>query len=126
MIGDIIKGVGDILDGLFTNDEERAAAHLKLEELRQKPHLAQSLINLAEAKHKSVFVAGWRPFIGWACGFGVLWAFVGLPVANWVCAYQGIEIELPNLPTENIFEMVLAMLGMGGLRTYEKIKGKTK
>lgn len=124
-IGGAIGAVGNILDDLFTSDEEKLDKQVILERLRQRPDLAQAEINKIEAAHRSIFVAGWRPAIGWACAGGVFWAFLGHPVAEWVIAVNGLILTLPTVPTDNIFEMVFALLGMGGLRTYEKIKGKS-
>ena len=86
---------------------------------------AQTEINKIEAGHSSIFVAGWRPFIGWVCGIGILWAFILQPIAVWVIKSFGLtSVEsLPTIETNGLFQLVLAMLGMGGLRTFEKIKG---
>ena len=84
-------------------------------------------INKAEASHKSIFVAGWRPFIGWTCGIALCWHFVLAPVTIFVCAY--LAVEIPNLPTfdmGSLMTVLMGMLGLGTLRTYEKQKGLTK
>jgi len=73
-----------------------------------------------------VFVAGWRPFIGWVCGCGFLWAFIGQPLFEWAVKLNGLTIEPPHLLTDNLMEIVIAMLGMGTLRTFEKLQGRTK
>jgi len=86
--------------------------------------LAQNRINEAEAKHKSMFVAGWRPFIGWVCGIGLMWSFLVRPIFNWIISIAGLDITgLPALDMGAIMQLVTAMLGMGALRTYEKMKG---
>lgn len=88
---------------------------------------AQNKVNLAEAKHKSVFVAGWRPFIGWICGIGLFWAFVLQPMLAWT--FSAFLPEFPHPPqihTDGLYQLVLAMLGMGGLRTFEKMKGVSR
>lgn len=88
---------------------------------------AQNKVNLAEAQHKSVFVAGWRPSIGYICAAGLGWAYVLQPMTAWI--FAAFAPELPPPPMVNIdglYQLVLAMLGMGGLRTFEKIKGVTK
>ena len=84
-------------------------------------------INKAEATHKSIFVAGWRPFIGWTCGVALCWHFVLAPITIFLCAYLGVVIpELPTFDMGSLMTVLMGMLGLGGLRTYEKQKGLTK
>jgi roadblock/LC7 domain-containing protein len=85
--------------------------------------LAQVEVNKIEAAHSSVFVAGWRPSIGWVCAAGLAWAFVLAPVASWGLVVSGVKAELPDIRTDYLLELVIAMLGMGGLRTFEKMRG---
>lgn len=120
-----VDAVGSAFDKLFTSDDERNNAEIVLERLRQNPHILQAEINKIEAGHRSLLVAGWRPFIGWVCGVGLLWAFLGQPMFQWVVALVGADVVAPHVPTENMMELVLAMLGLGGLRTVEKIQGRT-
>lgn len=123
---DAVSAIGNAFDKIFTSDEERAEASLLLDKLRQKPHLLQAEINKIEAAHRSIFVAGWRPFIGWVCGVGFLWAFLGHPLFEWSVALTGSNITAPHLMTDSLLELVLAMLGLGGLRTAEKLSGRAK
>ena len=123
MVGPIV----DKLVDLIPNPKARATAKAKFEkDLRQavtRPNQAPAEIKKIETGHSSIFVAGWRPFIGWVCGIGILWAFIIQPIANWAIANFQIGVNnLPQIPTEGHFVLVLAMLGMGGLRTCEKIK----
>ena len=84
-------------------------------------------INKAEAQHKSIFVAGWRPFIGWTCGIALCWYFVLQPVVMFLSAYIGFQIpELPEFDMGSLMTILGGLLGLGGLRTYEKQKGLTK
>lgn len=82
-------------------------------------------LNKAEAQHRSIFVAGWRPFIGWVCGFAFTYHYIGLPFIKAIAAYNGVEVEWPVLETDQLFSVLMGMLGLGGLRTYEKMKGKS-
>lgn len=125
-VKDAVSAIGSVFDELFTSDEERAKAQFVLERLRQQPHLLQAEINKIEAAHRSVFVAGWRPFIGWVCGLGFLWAFLGHPLLEWSLALSGRTLPAPAIHTEHLMELVLALLGLGGLRTAEKIAGRAK
>lgn len=116
-----IQAVGGMFDKLFTSDEERLQAEAVLEKLRQHPGELQAAINQAEAGHRSLFVAGWRPFLGWVCGVGLAFPFLVNPVLQWVTGDPG-----PVLPLDALMELVLGMLGLGTLRTWEKVKGRAK
>ena len=118
----VVKGVGDVLDRLFTSDEERAKLALARLEIERLPALKQIEVNLAEAAHSSVFVAGWRPAIGWVCALALVWAFLLQPVATWAVTTFALGVAVPPIVTDHLFELVLAMLGMAGLRTFEKTK----
>ena len=84
-------------------------------------------INKAEAQHRSLFVAGWRPFLGWCLSFALAWHFIFAPFIIFVCAFSGMEIpELPFFDMESLMTVLLGMLGLGSLRTVEKIKNITK
>ncbi|WP_257293648.1 holin family protein [Endozoicomonas sp. YOMI1] len=116
-----IKAVGNVIDGLFTSDEERLDKQAVLERIRQQPALVQAEINKVEAGHRSVFVAGWRPFIGWVCGVGLAFIFVINPILQWWTGKPG-----PVMAMDSLMELVLALLGLGALRTVEKRMGTSK
>ena len=80
--------------------------------------MAQIQVNQNEAKHSSVFVAGWRPFVGWVCGFALLYHFIAQPV---IVLFTGIET--PTFDMGTLTTVLMGMLGLGGLRTFEKSKG---
>jgi len=82
----------------------------------------QSEINKMEAQHRSVFVAGWRPFIGWICGVALLYNFIIRDVIAWLSP----DAIPPAIQMDQLITILLGMLGLGGLRTFEKIKDKTK
>jgi hypothetical protein len=82
----------------------------------------QSEINKMEAQHRSVFVAGWRPFIGWICGLALAYNFIIRDVIAWVSP----DIMPPAIQMDQLITILLGMLGLGGLRTFEKIKDKSK
>ena len=83
----------------------------------------QTKINEIEAKHRSVFVAGWRPFVGWVCGVALAYNFIVRDLFIW--ALQPEEVP-PALQMEHLMTVLMGMLGLGGLRTFEKIKDKTR
>ena len=125
-IGGIVEGLASGLDELFTSEEERAAAKLKLQALMQQPHILQAVANIEGAKHRSIFVAGWRPAIGWVAALGLAYQYLVLPFAGLINAYLKLPADLPNLESDQLMTLVLALLGLGGMRTYEKFKGVTK
>ena len=123
LVGPIVnKFVDRIPDG---NERARAKESLERElvEAANSAMLAQTEINAVEAQHKSIFVAGWRPVIGWVCGVGIAWSMVVQPVAQWAMIAWGDGTELPTIDTSYLMELVTAMLGMSGLRTFEKMRG---
>ena len=125
-IGGIVEGLATGLDELFTSDEEREAAKLKLQTLMQQPHILQAVANIEGAKHRSIFVAGWRPAIGWVAALGLGYQYLVLPFAGLINAYLKLPAELPDLESDQLMTLVLALLGLGGMRTFEKFKGVSK
>lgn len=123
---DAVTAIGNVFDKLFTSDDERRQAEQVLTKIRQEPAMVQAEINKIEAAHRSVFVAGWRPFIGWVCGLGFAWAFIIQPLLGWVVAIEGLTITPPVLATDDMMELVVALLGLGVMRTYEKSTGRSK
>ena len=83
----------------------------------------QAEINKMEAQHRTVFVAGWRPFIGWVCGFALAYNFVLRDLLIW---YLGPETAPPALQMEHLMTVLVGMLGLGGMRTFEKLNDKSK
>jgi len=83
----------------------------------------QAEINKMEAQHRTVFVAGWRPFIGWVCGFALAYNFVLRDLLIWFFGPEGVP---PALQMEHLMTVLLGMLGLGGMRTFEKLNDKSK
>ena len=79
--------------------------------------------NKEEAKSPSVFVSGWRPFIGWVCGVACAWNWIGLKVALFIAAYLGHPLNITPADVTEMMPVLLGMLGLGGMRTVEKIQG---
>jgi hypothetical protein len=127
---DGIKAVGDGLDKVFTSDHERLTHAEIMERIKQQPAAMQVEINKIEAGHRSVFVAGWRPYIGWVAGTSLAIYFIpqyALASIMWVkVSWAAQEIAEYPVSPDAIMELVLAMLGMATLRTYEKVKGAAK
>jgi len=126
----IINAVAGLIDDMNYSKEEKAAATLALFQAGQAVDLAQIAANAAGATNKSVFVAGWRPFIGWVCGAAFAWKFLILPLVNtsafYTFAYFGVEVDLSGLPVINTAEMLPilgGMLGLGAYRSFDKTRG---
>lgn len=124
--GPIAQGLFGLIDSLFTSDEERMQAKFKLMELEKSGELAQMQVNLKEAEHTSLFVAGWRPFIGWVCGLAFAWAFLLYPMLTFAVIAFGLPVPLPMLPALDLSAMMpvlMGMLGLGAMRSWEKREG---
>jgi hypothetical protein len=127
MLEALIGPVTGLLDKFIPDADEKArlAHEIATMSERHAQELArgQIEINKAEAAHKSMFVAGWRPFVGWTCGVALAWHFVGQPLAVFGIAVSGIQTPaLPVFEMESLLTVLLGMLGLGGLRTFEKTK----
>lgn len=129
-VGNIAGGLFKLIDQLFTTDEERQNAKLRLLELQQQGQLAQLAVNAVEAKHESIFVSGWRPFIGWVCGLAFAYNFIVQPMfvfTIWaLTTFYGVDFPITNLPDLDMASLLAVLggiLGLGSLRTYEKRTG---
>ena len=128
MLETLIGPVSTLLDKFIPDADERnrLAHEIATMSERHAHELAkgQLEVNKTEAAHKSLFVAGWRPFVGWTCALALFWHFLGLPVTLFWTAYTGSEVPaLPTFDMQSLMTVLLGMLGLGGLRTYEKLKG---
>lgn len=82
----------------------------------------QLAINSEEAKNPSIFVSGWRPFIGWVCGSACAWNWIGLPIAKAGLLLAGISLTISPADLSEMLPVLMGMLGLGALRTYEKVR----
>lgn len=125
-IGEAVSAVFKVLDKFVPDPAAKAEAEAELRDALMTWDKAQTEINKAEATHRTVFVAGWRPFIGWTCGVAFAYHFLVTPIILVVVNTTGAQVTLPNFDIEGMMTVLLGMLGLGGLRTYEKIKGVAK
>lgn len=126
-ISEPIDSIGRIIDEVYTNPEEKLEKQALLERIRQKPGFVQAEINKVEAQHRSRFVAGWRPFIGWVCGTALAYNFILRDLIAWGIAITNTVVESPpELAMEHLMTVLLGLLGLGGMRTYEKVKRVSK
>lgn len=116
-----IEAIGNVLDKVFTSDDEKLDKKVLLAKIAQKPQILQAEINKIEASHRSIFVAGWRPAIGWVCVIGLAFATIVSPVMSWLATKP-----VPQVPPQLILDLIFALLGLGGLRTIEKLKRRDK
>lgn len=124
-----LKVVGQVIDRAWPDPTEAAKHKLEAESQLREALKGwddqQSKINQAEAGSASLFVAGWRPFVGWVCGGALAYTYIVAPLFVFGAQFAGIVP--PKLPAldGNLYELLIAMLGMAGLRTYEKQIGAT-
>lgn len=128
-IGPVAVLAQDVIDKIFPDKEaqakERSDYMLKAQELDNQLAQGQLAINQAEAANNSVFVSGWRPFVGWTCGVAFAYNFVVLPFMLFWATKYGIDMKgLPALDTASLLSVLFGMLGMAGLRTTEKMGDK--
>ena len=107
-------------------DERNRLAHeisTMAERHAQELAKAQIEVNKEEAKSTSLFVSGWRPAVGWVCVTGMGFNFVCMPLGNFACALAGVDISLPPLNLSEMMPVLMGMLGLGAMRSFEKTKG---
>jgi len=122
------EGVANIIDQFVETDDEKRAAELIKAKMMMKPSLAQVELNKIEAQHRSVFVAGWRPFIGWVCGCALAWHFMLYDLLRWAQTVWWPDSPAPPqlTGTDTLVTVLLSLLGLGAMRTAEKFGGKAK
>ena len=131
LLNSLIGPVTGILDKVIEDKDQKAKLAHELatmaDKLSHEQQLAQIEVNKAEAASGSLFKGGWRPCVGWVCAIAFFYHFVGQPVIIFILTVTGVEIpELPNFNMNTLLTVLGGMLGIGGLRSYEKQKGLTK
>lgn len=119
--------IGEVVDRVVPDkvgaEKAKREIEAKLVDASVQGQLAQIEVNKAEAASSSIFVAGWRPFIGWVCGAALAYQFVVAPVSIWGASWAGFAVPMPPMLDDMLWQLILGMLGMGGLRTFEKLHG---
>jgi hypothetical protein len=127
MIDLLVGPVSALLDKFIPDaDERNRLAHEIATMSERHAHeisKAQLAVNQTEAAHKSLFVAGWRPAVGWVCVMGMACNFLVAPVGNLILKLNGSDIEVPLVDLQTMMPVLMGMLGLGAMRTYEKAKG---
>lgn len=119
----VIDKVLDLIPDPNARAKAKAELTSRLMEIEHEQRMAQVELNKTEAQHKSVFVAGWRPFIGWVGGLALAYSFVLQPFMEFIALSLGYQGRFPVLDVSQLLTLVLAMLGIGGMRSFDKIKG---
>lgn len=130
-LGNILNQVGTFAKDLRTaitgqaaiDPAQLAELSARAQEIEARAMEAQVEINKVEAAHSSIFIAGWRPFIGWICGAGLFYHYIGFSLIQWSIAVFHLSVAAPALETEGLLSIIFALLGLGTLRTYEKVRG---
>ena len=131
MLGALLGPATQLLDKFVEDkDKKNELAHeiaTMAERHAQELAKGQLDINKAEASHKSIFVSGWRPFVGWTCGVALCYHFILAPLILFGVGISGYTVPpLPEFDMGSLMTVLMGMLGLGGLRTFEKTKGLTK
>ena len=124
--GGALKTISKVIDDLHTSDEEKLDKKILMQRIQQKLAEKQLDVNAKEAGHRSIFVSGWRPFIGWCGGFALAFEFILSPGIEWYSKFAGLNLTAPEIQTGPLLAIVTSMLGVAGLRSFEKSKGLTK
>lgn len=122
----LIPALTTLLDKLIPDPQAAAAAKLEMLKLQQTGELAQITgqleINKIEASNPSMFVSGWRPAVGWVCCAACMWNWIGLPIALFVSALLGKQLQLAPADLSEMMPVLFGLLGLGTLRTFERVK----
>lgn len=124
IVGTLVGPISNLLSEVITDKDQRDALAFKLSTLAatqsHEQTIAQLDVNRTEAASKHMFVAGWRPFIGWTCGFAMAFNYIGVPILG------ALGVTMVVLDITTMFPVLLGMLGLAGLRTGEKMKGVSR
>ena len=115
----LIGPISSLLDKVIPDKDLREKLSHEIATMADRQMSAQIEVNKVEAAHKSLFVAGWRPAIGWICGFALLYSTIISPIL-------GIWLEVPEVDTSLLTTVLMGMLGLGAMRTFEKTKGVSR
>lgn len=134
MLQALIGPVTGLLDKFIEDKDQKAALAHEIATMAEKQMHEQTMgqleVNKAEAAHRSIFVAGWRPMVGWVCAAALAYHFILYPLAVFILVYFNVSglhpSDLPSFDMDSLMTVLLGMLGLGGLRTYEKSKGVAK
>ena len=122
----VVGIAGSVLNKFVADKNLKMKLEHELKTQLQTANLSQIEVNKIEAASKSWFVAGWRPSVGWVCSLAMLYHFILAPMVQFAIGIAGIQVDLPEFEFSQLSTILMAMLGMAGLRTYEKKEKVTK
>ena len=123
---DSVVGIaGKVLDKFIQDKDLKAKLQHEMDMQLHNANLAQIDVNKAEAASGSIFKGGWRPFVGWVCGVAMLYHFLLQPIIVFTLSAAGITFDLPQFDMGSLMTILMGLLGLGGLRSFEKHKGIT-
>ena len=130
---DLLSGITPIVNKVLDlipdpNAKARAEAEMQAELLKYAAEQSaqQSEVNKVEAANSNVFVAGWRPAIGWTCAMAFMFMYVVAPLATWVAAFFNHLVPIPQFDTNALMSLTTGMLGLGAMRSFDKKQGTSK
>lgn len=130
ILGELVSPITNIIDKAVVDKDKKKELEYKIQELVDKTDqrfheelMGQLEVNKVEAAHPSIFVAGWRPFIGWVGGFGLGYSFVLAPFVEFIAKANGFTGEMPVPDSTQLLVLVTSMLGVGAMRSYDKREG---
>lgn len=130
---DLLSGITPIVNKVLDlipdpNAKARAEAEMQSELLKYAAEQSaqQSEVNKVEAANSNVFVAGWRPAIGWTCAMAFMFMYVVAPLATWVAAFFNHIVPIPQFDTNALMSLTTGMLGLGAMRSFDKKQGTSK
>ena len=130
MIDQLIGPITSLLDKFIEDKDQKARLAHDVATMAQKHAQelakAQLDVNKVEAAHKSMFVAGWRPAVGWVCCLGLASNYLFIPMANFVLVISNSGVTVPSLDLSGMMPVLMGMLGLGAMRSYEKTKGVSR
>ena len=118
----VVGIAGNVLNKFVADKNLKMQLEHELKTQLQTANLAQIEVNKVEAASKNWFVAGWRPSVGWGCSVAMIVHFIILPVGEWIAALSGVKVDMPEFDFSQLSAILMALLGMSGLRSYDKLK----
>ena len=128
LISPAVDGIVDLVKQYIPSPAEQAKfqreVESKMQDALSKSLEFQAQITLEEARSESLFKSGWRPLLGWGASIALLWSVVAAPTVAWILNMIGhTDVGLPQIPSDMVLNLVLTLLGVAGMRSYEKAKG---
>jgi len=124
-VKELANGIGGAIDRFVETPDEKRAAELLKVKMAQNAAKWQVEVNKIEAGHRSLFVAGWRPMIGWICALSLGWGWILRPIVQSVLIMVGKTVELPAIEVQEAIGLATVLLGVAGIRSYDKKQGIT-